>query len=112
MFEHVSQEVVASRLRNIKSLLRPNGVVFIQVSPLYYSSEGSHMKPWIPLPWAHLLQQSSRFEEQLMARVADPREAEILWMVYKTLNKMTAPQLRRKMEEAGFDILRDYRTKE
>jgi hypothetical protein len=39
-------------------------------------------------------------------------ERSILWNTYITLNKLTAPQLCRLANDVGFEIVRDYRTKD
>ncbi|AOJ71048.1 MULTISPECIES: SAM-dependent methyltransferase [Burkholderia] len=129
VFEHVSQDMLMRSLASIKSALKPGGSFFLQISPLFYSPNGSHMGPWIPEPWAHLSMPLDDFHERLLQAPQTPAhvrsewsvyipltadvEAEraALWETYATLNKITAPQLCRLIEEAGFRIVRDYRTK-
>lgn len=128
VFEHVSQAFLPRALETIKAALKPDGFFFLQVTPLYYSSNGSHFAPWIPEPWAHLSMQHDVFRERffnapetsakvrnewtvyLPANADTPTERAVLWDMYLTLNKVTAPQLCRLACEAGFKIVRDYRT--
>lgn len=50
VFEHVEQQLLSDVLSSIRKILNPNGLFFMQIAPLYYSAEGSHMLPWIPEP--------------------------------------------------------------
>jgi hypothetical protein len=102
---------------------------FLQISPLYYSPNGSHMGPWVTEPWAHLSMQQDVFYQRLLSAPTTPvnvrsewsvyipleqdtaGERAALWDTYVTLNKVTPQQLCRQIREAGFEILRDYRTK-
>jgi cyclopropane fatty-acyl-phospholipid synthase-like methyltransferase len=110
VFEHVSQELIVSCFEKIKRVLRPQGVMFLQTTPLYYSAEGSHLKPWVPAPWAHLSMQQSLLYEALRRKTDSEEQANHLQWVYETLNRVTAPQLLRAARRAGFEILREYTT--
>jgi 2-polyprenyl-3-methyl-5-hydroxy-6-metoxy-1,4-benzoquinol methylase len=49
--EHIVQDMLVRALASIKTALKPNGSVFLQISPLYFSAGGSHLAPWVPEPW-------------------------------------------------------------
>ncbi|HEY0182690.1 MAG TPA: class I SAM-dependent methyltransferase [Rhodopila sp.] len=110
VFEHVSQDLISDCFRKIKRVMRPHGVMFLQTTPLYYSAEGSHLKPWVPAPWAHLSMQQDLFYAALRASADSDEHANHLKWVYETLNRATAPQLLRAARQAGFEIIREYRT--
>lgn len=110
VFEHVSQDLIVDCFRKIKRVLRPHGLMFLQTTPLYYSAEGSHLKPWVPEPWAHLTMQQSLFQAALIENADSSEQSDHLWWVYQTLNRITAPSLLRAAVEAGFQIVREYRT--
>ena len=112
VFEHVDQQLLSGTLLSLRRLLKPKGFLFIQVTPLYYSAEGSHMIPWVPEPWGHLLNQHNIFYDKLANAVGDPEQLRLLWSTYRTLNRMTAPKLVELVHQAGFEIVRDYRTKD
>jgi len=111
VFEHVDQSLIFDCFWKIRAALKPKGLMFLQTTPLYYSAEGSHLKPWIPEPWAHLWMQRSEFYDKLRTKLT-PEEASHLQHVFETLNKTTAPALLRAAREAGFEILREYRTRD
>ena len=128
VIEHVTQTMLPDMLGTIRDALKPGGLFFLQISPLYYSAFGSHMQPWIAQPWAHLSMQHDLYKnaldnapptsEEVKAAwgVYIPQNADkateraALWETYTTLNRLTAPQLCRLASDAGFEILRDYRT--
>jgi SAM-dependent methyltransferase len=129
VFEHVSQEFLPEAFEMLKKALKPGGVIFLQISPLYYSRDGSHLAPWIPVPWGHLALQADDYYKRLLSAPATPdhlrsswsvyipmdaeqaEERRVLWETYDTLNKATAPQLARLAAQAGLKIVRDYRTR-
>jgi 2-polyprenyl-3-methyl-5-hydroxy-6-metoxy-1,4-benzoquinol methylase len=112
VFEHVSQDLIIDCFEKMKRVLRPGGVMFLQTTPLYYSAEGSHLKPWVPAPWAHLAMQQDLFYAALRAKTDSEEQALHLIWVYETLNRVTAPQLLRAAKRAGFKIVREYTTVE
>ena len=128
VFEHVAQDLLPTAMQSIFDALNPGGHFFLQIDPLYYSPNGSHMMPWVTEPWAHLTMQSDAFRKRLFEAPETPSKVRNEWAVYipmetdttternalletyETLNRATAPQLRRLAESIGFDVVRDYRT--
>lgn len=110
VFEHVRQDMIVECLQKLREVLRPGGVMFLQTTPLYYSAEGSHFKPWIPEPWAHLSMEQDLFYAALRSATETPQQANDLIQVYEGLNRVTAPQLIRAVQQAGFEVIREYRT--
>ncbi len=111
VFEHLQQDWIVDRLKAIRGVLRPNGVMFLQTTPLYYSAWGAHFRTQLPVPWAHLSMQESLLFEELRKGCASADEANFLrTQIFETLNKATAPGLLRACEEAGFQIVRKFCT--
>ncbi len=110
VFEHVSQNLIVGCLTRMKRVLRQDGVMFLQTTPLYYSANGSHFMPWLGVPWAHLTMQHDRFFSSLREKVESAEEFAGLREMYESLNRITAEQLLRAVRLAGFEIIRDYRT--
>jgi SAM-dependent methyltransferase len=109
VFEHVEQRLLAPTLRLLRAKLRRNGLLFIQIAPLYYSVNGSHLMDLIAEPWGHLLNQHSLYLEKL-EKAADPTGYSDLRSMFETLNKLTAAGLLSVVKAAGFKVLREYRT--
>lgn len=112
VFEHVSQDIFDMTLRKLHRRLKPGGLLFIQIAPLYYSSQGSHMMSKLPEPWGHLRMQQNLFMDSLFRACPDKGEFHLLYGTYQTLNRITAPALQAAVEAAGFDIVRAYTTTE
>lgn len=112
VFEHIDQSIFDSVLQQLKSKLKPRGLLFIQISPLYYSAEGSHLFHKIAEPWGHLLNQANRYHAKLCGVCESKDEVARLWGTYHTLNRLTADDLIERSEKAGFRILRRYLTQD
>jgi cyclopropane fatty-acyl-phospholipid synthase-like methyltransferase len=112
VFEHVRQDLIVDCYTKMKRVLRPDGVMFLQTAPLFFSAEGSHLKPWVPAPWAHLTMQQDQFFAALRQATDSPEQAAHLQWVYESLNRRTAPQLVRAAKQAGFEIIREYLTRD
>jgi SAM-dependent methyltransferase len=118
VFEHVDD--VPFALSEIHRVIRPGGAFFLQISPLYYSSQGGHLWNILDEPWIHL--RLSR--EELLERVRHanlgriPKEkqhdafqgesAEVyragVIACHDTLNRITLGQLVSHVQAAGFTI--------
>ena len=110
VFEHVDRDLLATVLQDLRRLLRPAGHLFIQISPLYYSSQGSHLGGLIPEPWAHLTNQLDTYRSKLRDVCPDDEIFSILWSTYATLNRLTAAELLELVTGCGFTILRQQTT--
>lgn len=108
VFEHVEQPKVGEVLAMLRGKLKPGGRLFVQIAPLYYSADGSHLYHRIPEPWAHLRDQDSVYYDKLCRACDSPEEVAALWSCYQWLNKMTAAQLREHLQVAGFVIEREF----
>jgi SAM-dependent methyltransferase len=111
--EHVRQDLVGGTLAMLNDRLSDGGLLFVQISPLYYSSEGSHLFHKIRERWGHLRHQHSEYLELLRQACDDQAEYRALVETYETLNRITAPRLVAAIRGAGFTILREhYRTED
>lgn len=110
-FEHVDERIFDQTLGLIHNALRPGGFFFVQIAPLYYSAEGSHLCHKIQEPWGHLLHQHNAYYDKLAAVTGDAEELRSLWSTYRTLNRITVQQLLENLREQNFEILRTYTTR-
>ena len=122
VFEHISYPLIPEILSASRDLLSDTGVAFLQINPLYFSPFGSHLNSLIDEPWAHLLLQDNILKETLYATTKRTGHSGIkgslapgaavtqgvrngLWNCYRTLNKLTLPDLEALIVEAGYDIV-------
>jgi SAM-dependent methyltransferase len=110
VLEHVDQRLLDGTIAALRSALRAGGYLFIQIAPLYYSAEGSHLSQKVPEPWGHLRNQSNIYRMKLHRSCHNLHEFKRLWSTFNTLNRITADQLESLLVEGGFRILRRYTT--
>ncbi len=122
VFEHVEPALFSSIVHHLHRLLRPGGVLFLQIEPLFWSPWGSHLQNLVPEPWAHLLLSHEALRSRVMEyENAVPTELdngrplsrsaylEFRWREYQRLNRYTADQVVDEFRRAGFEILREQR---
>ena len=105
VFEHVANPVVV--MQEIHRILRPGGLMFLQIWPLYHSQRGSHLWNWYPDGWEHLLQSRNDLRSDFINNfeVEESLREEML-VDYDSLNKITVDQLERAILSAGLTIRR------
>jgi SAM-dependent methyltransferase len=110
VFEHVDERIFASILTGLVAKLRPGGLFFVQISPLYFSPEGSHLWAIGYKAWEHLLNQTANVESDIQSAVhlSSDEKAALLGM-YKTLNRITADDLLERFATAGLTLVRQQR---
>jgi SAM-dependent methyltransferase len=94
VFEHVSQPVVM--LREVRRIIKPDGLFFLQIWPLFGSRHGGHAWMAIDEPFAHLSRSPFELERDLIGRQGtDPtRSADD---EFRSLNRLTLDQLQRAL---------------
>jgi SAM-dependent methyltransferase len=102
-FEHIAEPV--SVLGEIHRIMRPDGLLFLQLWPFYYASAGSHLWDWFSEPFPHLM----RHEDELAAGMrADPKPSvewtEYMLDEYRHLNRITIDELQRSILAAGMAV--------
>ncbi len=112
VFEHISLPLFPEILRALRAVLKPGGHIFVQIAPLYYSAWGAHLQGFGGDPWEHLLLAHDALYSQIQARIPDAQALANAWRCFETLNKMTADELIWLMEDNGFEVVYDYRTRD
>ena len=101
VFEHVSQPV--RMFQEIHRVLKPDGLLFLQLWPFYSSQHGGHAWMTSPEPFAHLRRSPFDMEQALRGRQGtDPtRTAED---EFRSLNRITLNGLQRALLVAGLRV--------
>jgi len=102
-FEHVMEPVAV--FREIRRVLRNDGVLMLQIWPLYHSEHGAHLWQCIPDSFVHLIRNPSDIEAEVRATTAHaPDEIEEFLEVFATLNRVTLDDLQRAMLAANLRV--------
>jgi len=112
VFEHIDQRLLPGIITQLRESLKPNGKILVQIAPLYYSSEGSHLLPWTKERWSHLSLQDDIHTARLKAAAGDEATFRDLTQMYRTLNRITYQELAKLMRAAGLKIEREYFSRE
>ncbi|THU05394.1 class I SAM-dependent methyltransferase [Lampropedia puyangensis] len=123
-FEHVQRDQVLPIARDLFQCLRPGGVFFLQIEPLYYSAWGAHLRRYIDTPWVHLLVSEEELWQRIQAYEGELDMGEVdygfddfgvdgykrfVFKEYQHLNRLTADELIALMQEAGFEVVRQQK---
>jgi SAM-dependent methyltransferase len=94
VFEHVSEPVLM--FQEIHRILKPDGVLFLQLWPFYSSQHGGHAWMTIPEPFAHLRRSPFDMEQTLRGRQGTDatRTADD---EFRSLNRITLDSLQRAL---------------
>lgn len=123
-FEHVRKDQLEPIARDLYDVLRPGGVFFLQIEPLYYSAYGSHLRRYNEQPWHHLLSTDEDLWAGIQAHQGPIDGAErdfgfddfgvegykkFVFEEYLALNRLTADEVVALMTGVGFRVLREQR---
>lgn len=123
-FEHVRRDQLLPILRDLYACLRPGGVLFLQIEPLFHSPFGSHLRRYDDVPWHHLLVSDEALWRNIEAHQGPIDSAEVdfgfadfgaegykrfVFKEYQQLNRLTADELVTMSRQAGFEVLREER---
>jgi SAM-dependent methyltransferase len=94
VFEHVSNPVAL--LSEVRRILRPDGVLFMQIWPLYYSEHGGHLWPHYEEGFPHLLHHDDAILNMVEGKAGTyPHSAAD--SEYRSLNRLTLDDLQRAL---------------
>ena len=103
-FEHIAEP--AAVLGEIHRILKPDGVLFLQLWPFYYSERGSHLWDWFPEGFHHLLEEEDEIVESMRGKqIADTARTEYMATEFRNLNRITLDDLGADLEGAGFTVV-------
>ncbi|MFT4193405.1 methyltransferase domain-containing protein [Ottowia sp.] len=123
-FEHVARAQLPPILRDLHACLRPGGVFFLQIEPLFHSPWGSHLRRYDDVPWHHLLASEDELWQAMEAYQGELQPDEVdfgfadfgpegykrwVFSEYQALNRLTADELVDLAVRAGFTVRRQER---
>lgn len=102
-FEHVGEPI--SVLGEMRRILKPDGVLFLQLWPFFHSARGSHLWDWFPDDFVNLL----KTEDEIVSHMrANPFQSEgwTEYMIdeYRHLNRIDVDELQRSLLAAGLAV--------
>ena len=125
VFEHVERSILDRVVADFHTVLAPGGYCFLQVDPLFFSPQGSHLGRFATAPWAHLRMAEDELESFVMAAApgtVPPDEIteqfrsmsfdeykRFIFRHYRELNRVTADELLALFARNGFDLVWEKR---
>jgi SAM-dependent methyltransferase len=102
-FEHVTEPI--DLLRDVNRVLRPSGVMMIQLWPFYHSEHGSHLWQYFPEGYVQLLRDDADIETFVRENPGpEPEWAEYLLAEFRSCNRITLDGLQTALLAAGFRV--------
>jgi len=109
VFEHVHNRIYDDVLSDLYYRLKPGGLFFMQISPLYFAPEGSHLWAIGYYQWEHLIHQYSDVRADLQRSDLDDSTKAGLTNMFDTLNRVTADDVIARFTAVGFELIRQKR---
>jgi SAM-dependent methyltransferase len=104
-FEHVSEPL--QLLREVRRVLRPPGILMIQIWPLFHSQHGSHLWQYFPEGFVQLLREAEELEAAVRADPGpDPEWAEEILAEFRSCNRITLDGLQALLQAGRFGVRR------
>lgn len=121
-FEHIEWPYMDAILQNLHQVLADDGVFFLQINPLYYAPQGSHLGRFQLPAWAHLRMTPQELEDAVAAFSGQIPQDELeenffkrdfasykdfVLDEYRKLNRLTTSQLVEALQRHGFEVVRE-----
>ena len=101
-FEHIGDPGVV--LSEIRRILRPDGVMFLQLWPFYDSQHGAHLDEWYPEGFVQFQKDPDAIALEVLEMAENKDWASYKLGEFRTLNQLTVDGLGRALVDAGFRV--------
>jgi SAM-dependent methyltransferase len=105
VFQNIRRSHFADIVADIRDRLKPEGILFIQSDPLYFSPKGSLLYNYIKAPWHHLQVSFNEIREAMITEKANETQMRD-WQRFLELNRMSASEMIGTIRDGGFDVVR------
>jgi hypothetical protein len=125
VFEHVDRTLLDEVVAGFHDVLIAGGYCFVQIDPLFFSPQGSHLGRFATAPWAHLLMSEDALERYVMAATSESVPADeiteqfrsmtfdqykrFIFRHYRELNRISAGELLQLFERHEFALVWEKR---
>ncbi len=99
-FEHVGDPLTL--MRDIGRVLKPEGVLFLQIWPMYHSQHGGHLWDWVEGDFPHLMRSGDEVQREILA--SGHEHASYMAGEVRYLNRATIDDLQRAILAAGLAV--------
>lgn len=102
-FEHVVDPLTL--LKEIRRIMRPHGVLMLQLWPFFNSKSGSHLDEWFPEGFSALTKSLASIKQRMESTHDIPQEwADVMLGEFQQLNRLTVDDLQAALLSAGLYI--------
>jgi ubiquinone/menaquinone biosynthesis C-methylase UbiE len=101
-FEHIDDPLLV--LTEIRRVLRPDGVLFLQLWPFYNSQHGAHLDEWFPDGFVQFQQDADAIERDVLERAENLDWAQYKLREFRALNRLTLDGLGQALVDAEFRV--------
>lgn len=102
VFEHVDD--LASLWSEIRRVLKPGGLIFTQIWPMFWSEHGSHLWPWLNDSFIQYKKSQTDIIDSVESAIEDPGLSESVKDLFMSCNRITVDELQQTMLQAGLTI--------
>ena len=101
-FEHIDDPSVV--LAEIRRVLRPDGVLFLQLWPFYGSQHGAHLDDWFPDGFVQYQSDADAIERDVLERAENHDWAQYKLREFRSLNRVTLDGLGQALVDAELRV--------
>lgn len=102
VFEHV--ENLVELLAEIRRVIKPGGLIFTQIWPMFWSEHGSHLWPWLNDSFIQYRTSREGIYDDVDGAITDEVLRDSVKDLFDSCNRITVDELQRSMLTAGLNL--------